>query len=65
MKLHITTQEWFCLAELVEKAREQAETAHKETPNRLFQLRRDSMTELESKIIAAIQREISTGRSGG
>ena len=53
MKIQLTKQECLWLADLVNKAKVQADMAHQQTPNRLFLLRRDNMADLETKLNAA------------
>ncbi|GHU60505.1 hypothetical protein FACS1894171_2050 [Clostridia bacterium] len=57
MRLQLTTQECRWLADLVGKAKIEAELANQETPHPIFELRRDNMADLENKINSAIQRE--------
>ena len=58
MRVELNKQECRWLADLAKKAKEQADTAYKESPNRLFLLRRDNMADLETKLNTAIQKEI-------
>ena len=64
MKIQLTKQECLWLANLVNKAKVQADMAHQQTPNRLFLLRRDNMADLETKLNAAVQKEIQKDRGG-
>ena len=63
MRVQLTKQECIWLAELAKKEKEQANANHETAPSRLFLLRRDNMADLETKLYAAIQREIQRERS--
>ena len=56
MRIQLTTGECRWLADLVNKAKVEAEQANETTPHPLWELRRDNMADLESKLTAAIQR---------
>jgi hypothetical protein len=58
MRIQLTSQECRWLADLAKKAKKEAALTNEETPHPLFELRRDNMADLESKINAAIQREM-------
>ena len=58
MRLMLTKQECKWLADLVNKAKIKAVSDNDKTPHPLLELRRDNMATLETKINAAIQREI-------
>lgn len=58
MRIELTKQECKWLADLANKAKTEANQANQETPHPLFELRRDNMADLETKINAAIQRQI-------
>ncbi|MDR1536912.1 MAG: hypothetical protein LBU32_02755 [Clostridiales bacterium] len=60
MKIQLATQELRWFAVLDNKAK--AESANGEAPRPAFELRRDSAPNLESKINAAIQKEIQAKR---
>ena len=62
MKVELTKQEYKWLADLVNKAKIEAVRANEETPHPLLELRRDNMADLETKINAAIQRQINRER---
>jgi len=64
MKIQLTKQECIWLADLAKKAKVQADMAHQETPSRLFLLRRDNMADLETKLNAAVQKEVQKDRGG-
>ena len=59
MKVELTKQEYKWLADLANKAKIEAFHANKETPHPIFELRRDNMAALETKINTAIQRQIN------
>lgn len=61
MRLELTTQECRWLADLVNKAKIEAIRCNEDTPHPLFELRRDNMADLETKINAAIQRHTQRG----
>jgi hypothetical protein len=64
MKIELTKQECKWLVDLVKKAKAEADNANNETPHPLYELRRDNMADLETKINAAIQKQIAKeGRS--
>jgi hypothetical protein len=62
MRIEITKQECRWLADLVNKEKMAAELANQESPNRLFELRRDNMAELERKLNTAYDKQISKER---
>ena len=62
MRIELTKQECRWLADLANKAKIEATHAHEETPHPLFELRRDNMADLESKLNAAIQKQIQKER---
>ena len=62
MRLQLTNQECRWLIDLANKAKVEAEFANRETPHPLFELRRDNMADLEAKLNAALQREITRER---
>ena len=45
------------------KEKERATEANREMPNRIFELRRDNMADLEAKLNGAIQKEIQKERN--
>ena len=57
MKIQITKQECIWIADLVRKEKERATKANREMPNRIFELRRDNMADLEAKLNGVIQKE--------
>ena len=59
MRVELTKQEYKWLADLANKAKMEAVHANEETPHPLLELRRDNMADLEVKINAAIQRQIT------
>lgn len=63
MRIQLTKQECMWLADLVKKAKEQATAANHEMPSRIFELRRDNMADLETKLNTAVQKEIQKERS--
>ena len=62
MRVELTKQEYKWLADLVNKAKTEADLANKETPHPLYELRRDNMASLEAKINTAIQKQINRER---
>ena len=58
MRLELTKQECKWLADLVRKENTEVAHANEETPHPLFELRRDNMANLETKINEAIGRQI-------
>jgi hypothetical protein len=58
MRIELNKQECRWLSDLARKARMDASLANEETPNRLFELRRDNMADLEGRLNDAIQKEI-------
>jgi len=58
MRVELTKQECRWLADLCKKAKHEAAQSLEEIPSRLFELRRDNMADLETKLNAAIQRNI-------
>lgn len=64
MRVQLTKQECLWLADLAKKAKVQADAAHQASPNRIFLLRRDNMADLETKLNAAVQKEIQKERGG-
>ena len=58
MRIELTRQECIWLADLVSKSKDEACRAHEETPHALLLLRRDNMAALETRLNAAIQKEI-------
>ena len=64
MKIEMTKQEYRWLADLANKAKIEADLANKETPHPLFELRRDNMANLETKINAGIERQIQRESRG-
>ena len=65
MRVELTKQEYKWLADLVNKAKIEADFANTETPHPLLELRRDNMADLEAKINTAIQRHINREGRGG
>ena len=63
MRLQLTKQECRWLADLANKAKIEADLANKEIPHPILELRRDNMAVLESRLNAAIQREIEKERA--
>ena len=63
MRIQLTKQECRWLADLANKAKIEADLAYKEVPNPILELRRDNMADLESRLNAAIQREIEKERA--
>ena len=63
MRIQLTKQECIWLAELAKKERHRAEDANWVNPHRIFQLRRDNMTDIENKLNQAIQKEIQKERN--
>jgi len=64
MRVQLSKQECIWLADLAKKAKEQANTDHEAHPSRLFLIRRDNMADLETKLNAAVQREMQRERNG-
>ena len=62
MRIELTKQECKWLADLANKAKIEAVHCHDEFPNSIFELRRDNMADLESKLNAAIQKQIQGER---
>ena len=58
MRLELTKQECKWLADLVRKEKAEVAHANEETPHPLFELRRDNMANIETKINEAIGRQI-------
>jgi hypothetical protein len=58
MRIELTKQECRWLAELAGKAKAKADSAHKETPHPIFELRRDNMADLESRLNTAIEKQV-------
>lgn len=63
MRIQLTKQECLWLADLAKKEKEQAAKANHEMPSRIFELRRDNMADLESKLNTAVQKEIQKERN--
>ena len=59
MRVELTKQEYKWLADLANKAKIEAAQANEQQPHPLFELRRDNMASLETKINDAIQRQIN------
>jgi len=57
MRIELTKTEFKWLADLANKAKCEAIHANEETPHPLFELRRDNMADLETKINSAIQKQ--------
>ncbi|MDR1184015.1 MAG: hypothetical protein LBK67_04385, partial [Coriobacteriales bacterium] len=64
MRIQLNKQECRWLSDLAHKARMDASLANQEAPNRLFELRRDNMADLENKLKDAMQKEIQKERRG-
>jgi len=62
MKIELTKQEYKWLADLANKAKNEASLANDENPHPLYELRRDNMASLEAKINASIERQIQRER---
>ena len=62
MRLELTKQECKWLADLANKAKAEADQNNNKTPHPLFELQRDNMASLESKINDAVQRQIQRER---
>ena len=58
MRIELTKQEYKWLADLANKAKIEAARANEETPHPLYELRRDNMAALETKINEAISRQL-------
>ena len=68
MRVEITKEECKWLIGLVIKEKVAVALAHEEEPNRLFALRRDNMTDLQTKLHTAFQRQVEReqrNRDGG
>ena len=65
MRVELTKQEYKWLADLANKAKIEATQANEQQPHPLFELRRDNMASLETKINDAIQRQINREGRGG
>lgn len=63
MKIQLTKQECLWLADLAKKEKERAATTNQEMPSQIFELRRDNMADLESKLNTADQKEIHKERN--
>jgi len=63
MKIDLYKQECVWLADLVNKAKIEAIHCNNESPNAIFELRRDNMVDLETKLNSAIQRQIKKERN--
>lgn len=63
MRIQLTKQECLWLADLVKKEKERVATANQKMPSRIFELRRDNMADLESKLNMAVQKEIQKERN--
>lgn len=63
MRIQLTKQECIWLSDLVKKEKERAAAANHEMPGRIFELRRDNMADLESKLNTALQKEIQKERN--
>ena len=63
MRLELTKQECRWLADLATKAKIESALTFRECPNRIFELRRDNMADLEMKLNAAIERQTQRERS--
>lgn len=64
MRLQLTKQECRWLADLANKAKIEAIHANEEMPNRILELRRDNMADLENKLNTAILKEIQKEKGG-
>ena len=63
MRIQLTKQECLWLADLAKKEKERVATVNKKMPSRIFELRRDNMADLESKLNMAVQKEIHKERN--
>lgn len=63
MRIQLTKQECLWLADLAKKEKERAATTNQEMPSRIFELRRDNMADLETKLNTAVQKEIQKERN--
>ena len=64
MRIQLTKTECRWLADLASKAKVEAIHDNEEMPNRIFELRRDNMADLEHKLNMAIQKEIRKDKGG-
>ena len=64
MKLELSKQECQWLGGLVNKVKTEAARSNEESPHPLLELRRDNMAALESKIGAAIGRQMQRDGRG-
>ena len=62
MRVELTRQECKWLADLANKAKIEAIHCNEEMPNRIFELRRDNMADLENKLNTAVQKQIQKER---
>ena len=63
MRIQLTKQECMWLADLARKEKERAIEANQEMPGRIFELRRDNMADLESKLNTAVKKELQRERN--
>jgi len=64
MRVELNKQECRWLADLVNKTKNEAARCNEESPHAIFELRRDNMADLESKLNSAIQKQIHKERGG-
>lgn len=63
MRIELSVQECRWLTDLVNKAKNKAIRYNEESPHAIFEIRRDNMADLESKLNGAVERQIHKERS--